>query len=98
MKFRPFLLDQWLQEHADAAFDLGSSTGPRWTARELLALTGDSEGAAQRMLDFVLHYPPTGGAGRLREAIAEMQGVGAEEVSVFAGGGEALFHIFSLAS
>jgi len=98
MKFKAFLLDQWLQQHADAAFDLGSSTGPRWTVRELLALAGDSDGAAQRMLDLLLHYPPIAGATTLREAIGEMQGVGEEEVAVFAGGAEALFHIFSLAA
>ena len=98
MKFTPFLLDQWLQEHADAQFDLGSSTGPRWTARELLALAGGGEAAAQRMLDLDLHYSPTAGAPALRQAIAEMQGVPAEEVAVFAGGAEALFHIFHAAA
>lgn len=96
MKFKAFLLDQWLQQHADAEFDLGGSTGPRWTLRELLALEG--EGAAERMADLELRYPPTAGAPRLREAIAEMQGVPAEEVAVFAGGAEALFHIFCLAA
>ena len=98
MKFKAFLLDQWLQQHADAEFDLGSSTGPRWTARELLELTGDSERAAQQMLDLVLHYPPSAGALTLREAIAGMQHVPAEEVAVFAGGAEALVHIFSVAA
>lgn len=98
MKFKPFLLDQWLQQHADAEFDLGSSTGPRWTARELLKLTGCSERQAQEMLDIVLHYPPIAGAAGLREAIAEMQGVRAEEVCVLAGGAEALFHIFNVAA
>jgi aspartate/methionine/tyrosine aminotransferase len=95
MKFKAFLLDQWLQQHTDAEFDLGSSTGPRWSVRELLELTGDSNGAAQRMFDVLLHYAPTAGVATLREAIAEMQGVPAEEVAVFAGGAEALFHIFS---
>jgi aspartate/methionine/tyrosine aminotransferase len=98
MKFRPFLLDQWLQQHASAEFDLGSSTGPRWTARELLRLSGRSDGAAQEMLDLVLHYPPTAGAAALREAVAEMEGVRAEEVIVFAGGTEALFHLFHVAA
>jgi DNA-binding transcriptional MocR family regulator len=98
MKSKAFLLDQWLQQHADAEFDLGSSTGPRWTARELLALTGDCDHSSQRMLDLALHYPPTAGAATLREAIAEMQGVPAEQVAVFAGGAEALFHIFSSAA
>lgn len=50
MKFKTFLLDQWLQQHADAEFDLGSSTGPRWTARELLELTGDSDGRPRAAL------------------------------------------------
>jgi aspartate/methionine/tyrosine aminotransferase len=98
MKFKAFLLDLWLQQHADAEFDLGSSTGPRWTTRELLALTGDSDRAAQRMFDLALHYPPTAGVATLREAIAEMQGIPAEEVAVFAGGAEALFHIFTVAA
>jgi aspartate/methionine/tyrosine aminotransferase len=98
MKFKAFLLDQWLRQHADAEFDLGSSTGPRWTVRELLELAGDSDRAAQLMLDLVLHYPPTAGAPTLREAIAEMQGVTTEEVAVFTGGAEALIHIFSAAA
>lgn len=98
MKFRAFLLDQWLRQHADAEFDLGSSTGPRWTARELLELSGHGDRAAQEMLDLLLHYPPTAGAASLREAIAEMEGVPAEEVAVFAGGAEALFHIFHVAA
>ena len=42
MKLPPFLLDQWLQQKFSAnppiEFDLGSSTGPTWTLRELLAL------------------------------------------------------------
>lgn len=98
MKFRAFLLDQWLQQHRDAEFDLGSSTGPRWTARELLELLDHSDQAAQEMLDLVLHYPPTAGSASLRQAIAEMEGVPAEEVAVFAGGTEILFHIFHVAA
>jgi aspartate/methionine/tyrosine aminotransferase len=98
MKFKAFLLDQWLRQHADAEFDLGSSTGPRWTVRELLELAGDSDRAARLLFDLVLHYPPTAGAPTLREAIAEMQGVPAEEVAVFTGGAEALIHIFSAAA
>ena len=41
MNLPPFLLDRWLEQKqtADPAidFDLGSSTGPVWTLRELLA-------------------------------------------------------------
>ncbi len=98
MNFKPFLLDQWLQEHAGAEFDLGSSTGPRWTVRELLALTGDAGRAADALLNLRVHYPPTAGAPALREAIAAMQGVQPEDVAVFAGGGEALFHLFYAAA
>jgi aspartate/methionine/tyrosine aminotransferase len=98
MNFKPFLLDQWLQQHAGAEFDLGSSTGPRWTVQELLALTGDAGRAAQELLNLRIHYPPTAGAPPLREAIAAMQGVAPEAVAVFAGGGEALFHLFYAAA
>jgi hypothetical protein len=56
MKLAPFLLDQWLKQKfsADPAieFDLGSSTGPVWTLRELLDLGGSLEG----LLDTKLFY------------------------------------------
>jgi aspartate/methionine/tyrosine aminotransferase len=90
MKFVHFLLDQWLQQQAE--FNLGGSTGPRWTVRQLMESAQTS--AVQRLLDLELHYPPAAGGVRLREAIAEMEGVPAEEVIVVAGGEEALFHIF----
>jgi len=96
MKFPAFLLDQWIQEHAGAEFNLGGSTGPRWTPRQLLALAGDD--AAERILDLELGYPPTAGSSTLRQAIAAMRGVQAEEVIVLAGSAEALFHIFSVAA
>jgi aspartate/methionine/tyrosine aminotransferase len=96
MKFTAFLLDQWLEQHAGAEFNLAGSTGPRWTPRQLLALAG--KGAAEQVLDLELDYPPTSGSSILREAIAAMQGVPAEEVLVLAGSAEALFHIFYLAA
>ena len=70
MKLAPFLLDQWLKQkfYADPAieFDLGSSTGPAWTLRELLALGGSLEG----LLDTKLFYTPPEGSNELREEIA----------------------------
>ena len=96
MKFKAFLLDQWLQNHVSAEFNLGGSTGPRWKAFELLALAGPHAG--KRILDLELSYSPTAGALGLREAIAEMQGVSAEDVVVLAGSAEALFHVFYLAA
>lgn len=95
MRFNTFSLDQWLQQHANAEFSLGGSTGPRWKVRDVLALGG--EDAVERMLGLELNYSPIAGAPGLREAIAEMQGVLAEEVVVLAGSAEALFHIFCLA-
>jgi aspartate/methionine/tyrosine aminotransferase len=62
----------------------------------VLALAGHS--AAEEILDLDLDYTPTPGASRLREAIAAMQGVPAEDGIVFAGAAEALFHIFYLAA
>jgi aspartate/methionine/tyrosine aminotransferase len=98
MKFKLFLLDQWLEEHAEppVEFDLAPSTGPHWKLRELLALA--SEDAPERLLDTKVIYSRAEGKGSLREAIAQMQGVPAEQVLVTAGGAEALFHIFSLAA
>jgi aspartate/methionine/tyrosine aminotransferase len=97
MKFTPFLLDQWLNRNAGAEFNLGASTGPRWTLRQLLALAGDA-GAGEKMLDLELAYPPSAGSKSLQEGIAAMQGVSPEEVVVLAGSAEALFHIFFLAA
>lgn len=96
MKFKPFLLDHWLQNEAE--FNLGGSTGPRWTVCDILALDGVPHAMATRMTGLELRYPPTPGELNLREAIARKQGVPAEEVAVFAGGAEALFHIFFLAA
>jgi aspartate/methionine/tyrosine aminotransferase len=97
MKIEPHLLDQWLQSHAaQAEFDLGASTGPQWTVRELLTLADES--AIERLLNTKLAYSHTAGATPLREAIAEMQGVPVEHVLVLGGAAEALLHTFWLAA
>jgi|SRR5215469_11542005 len=96
MKFAPFLLDQWIQH--DSEISLANSTGPGWTIRELLALTGDAARAAEQLTALPLRYPPTPGEPALRQAIAEMQRVPVDDVSVYAGGAEALFQVFFLAA
>jgi aspartate/methionine/tyrosine aminotransferase len=96
MKFKAFLLDQWLQQNAAAEFNLGGSTGPRWTVNELLDLAGHQ--TREQLLSLQIAYPPTAGAHSLRESIAEMEGVPADDVIVLAGAAEALFHIFHLAA
>src|SRR4029450_412105 len=93
MEMSPFLLDQWLSKHQFASppieYDLASSTGPRWTVRELLALVDDDvrEGGFARSL---YSAPPEGGA-ELREAIAAVAGVTADDVRITTGASEALW-------
>src|ERR1700722_13793927 len=78
MNLPPFLLDEWLaQKHNPATpveFDLGSSTGPVWTLRELLSLGGDLE----ELLDAPISYVNSRGTQALREAIAKLEGCDAE--------------------
>jgi aspartate/methionine/tyrosine aminotransferase len=96
MEMRPFLLDQWLSEHQYASppidYDLASSTGPRWTVRELLELVDDD--ARERLFDRPLYYAPPEGGADLREAIAAMAGVTADDVRVTTGASEALWILF----
>jgi len=96
MKLTPFLLDQWLEQKfsADIEFDLGSSTGPIWTLRELLALGGDMES----LLDTNLFYTPPAGSGELREELARMENVHPEHVLVTTGAAEALLILFHAAA
>ena len=93
---RPFLLDQWLSKHQFASrpieYDLASSTGPRWTVRELLELVdGD---ARERLFERPLYYAPPEGSAELREAIAAVAGVTADDVRITTGASEALWILF----
>ena len=100
MRIPPFLLDQWLNEHQFSnhppEFDFASSTGPHWTLRELFDLIGPEE--HELLLDTELVYSAAVGNEKLRQAIAEMQGVSAEQVQVVTGASEALLILFCLAS
>src|SRR5215469_16214635 len=98
MTLPPFLLDEWLdQKHsAHVQFDLGSSTGPRWTLRELLALSPQSEGEeVQALLQTELLYTSSAGTTELRDAIAELEGTDPENVLVLTGAAEALLILFA---
>ncbi len=96
MNIRPFLLDDWLGQKlkpdSKIEYDLGSSTGPVWTVRELLAL--DSGAALDRLLDTRLFYTSASGTLELRQALAEANGVDADDVQVMTGAAEALFLLF----
>lgn len=100
MKLTPFLLDQWLDQKnlpdSPIQFDLGSSTGPSWTLRELLALSHD--GSYERLLDTKLFYTTAAGSLALREAIAALEGVSPDDVQAVTGASEALTILFFLAA
>ncbi|HEY6390732.1 MAG TPA: pyridoxal phosphate-dependent aminotransferase [Bryobacteraceae bacterium] len=100
MELPPFLLDQWIQQKHTAdppiEFDLASSTGPVWTLRELLALSGENE--LEALLDTSVSYTSAAGTLALRTAIAGLEGVEADEVQVVTGAAEALLILFFLAA
>jgi aspartate/methionine/tyrosine aminotransferase len=100
MNIRRFLLDEWLDQKFSAdppvEFDLGSSTGPVWTLRELLAIANQS--GQERLLDTALTYTSPAGSRELREAIAGLSGIDPEDVQVVTGAAEALLLLFFLAA
>ena len=73
MNLPPFLLDRWLEQKQTANpaidFDLGSSTGPVWTLRQLLGLSNGNE--LDKMLDTRVLYTAAAGTAPLRKAIAK---------------------------
>jgi len=95
MRLSPFLLDQWLDQKnspvAKIEFDLGSSTGPVWTLRELLAL---EESDIDVLLDTRLTYTTPAGTSELRDLIGATHGVDPECVQVVTGAAEALLILF----
>ena len=97
MNLKPFLLEQWLADfEQDIEYNLGASTGPRWTVEELLSLAIDE--TRQRMFALPLTYGPPAGSVSLRTAIAEMQGVSPDCVQIVTGAAEALLILFWLAA
>lgn len=97
MKLKPFLLEQWLARYEhDIKYNLGASTGPRWTVDELLGLAGEE--SRMQMLALPLTYSPPAGNPSLQKAIADLQGVRPDCVQVVTGAAEALFILFWLAA
>lgn len=94
MDLPPFLLDQWISRFDFAsppiACNLASSTGPRWTLGEVLALGGSGPDLA----DTPLGYAPAAGSRAVREAIAAFHGVDPDWVIVTTGASEALSLLF----
>lgn len=100
MRIPPFLLDEWLNLYhfspKPPEFDFASSTGPHWTARQLLALLDADE--RETLFETELVYSSATGSERLRREIALAQGVTAEDVRVTTGASEALLILFLLAA
>jgi aspartate/methionine/tyrosine aminotransferase len=97
MDLKPFVLEQWLESYQhDIEYNLGASTGPRWTVEEVLGLA--NEDARRRMFTLPLTYSPPAGNASLRTAIADMQGVSPDSVQVVTGAAEALLIVFWLAA
>jgi len=97
MQLKPFLLDAWLDQYEhNIEFNLAASTGPLWTARDILALADDE--TRHRFLNHNLVYSRPAGGDSLREAIAEMQGVPVEAVQIVTGASEALVALMWLAA
>jgi aspartate/methionine/tyrosine aminotransferase len=90
MQLPPFLLDHWLAahdfSHPPIAFNLASSTGPRWSVEQLLALGVSRPEIAATVLSYT---PPEGGRG-LRQEIADFQAVVPDTIIMTTGSSEAL--------
>ena len=97
MDLPPFLLDHWLAKHSFAtppiAYDLASSTGPKWTIGELLAIGGGAS-----LDDAIIGYAPSQGSKMLREAIGAFLGVDPDWVVVTTGASEAYSIMLCLAA
>ncbi|MGH9721653.1 MAG: aminotransferase class I/II-fold pyridoxal phosphate-dependent enzyme, partial [Bryobacteraceae bacterium] len=100
MRLPPFELDRWLNRHLNGEtpieFDLGSSTGPHWTLRELLALGAPA--GFEDLLNTKVLYSHARGAGRLRRAVARIYGADPDHVQITTGAAEALHILFFLAA
>ena len=97
MDLGPFLLEQWLEKYEHTTkYDLACSTGPKWAAKELLALMTEEE--KERLFATPLTYRPSGGTAPLRQAVAGWLGVDENDVQIGTGASEALLSLFFLAS
>jgi aspartate/methionine/tyrosine aminotransferase len=90
MNLPPFLLDHWIAKYDFAeppiAYNLASSTGPRWSVEDLTRLGG----ARFDVASSVMSYAPAEGSRSLREAVSEFHGVAPDWVVMTTGASEAL--------
>lgn len=98
MELPHFALDHWMATYEFAtppiAFNLASSTGPRWSVAALARL-----GDTPLVLDDIrLSYAPPQGAAGVRAAVAAFHGVDPDHVVMTTGASEALSILLCLAS
>jgi aspartate/methionine/tyrosine aminotransferase len=100
MQIPPFLLDEWLNHYHFAStppqFDLASSTGPISSTNEILELMSPDE--RERFDEAHLIYSAVTGKRPLRQAVADVHGVGVDAVQILTGASEALLSLFFLAA
>ena len=98
MQLPPFTLDHWLSRHDFAvppiAFNLASSTGPRWSVGDLAQCSE----VPLALDNVVLSYAPPQGSAQVRAAVAAFHAVDPEWVVMTTGASEALSILFCLAS
>ena len=100
MEIEEFALATWLNEYeTDVEFNLASSTGPLWTAKQLLELEGDTETGWAELARVPLNYVHAAGTRELRRAVADFYdgAIDPQWVQVTTGAAEALwlvlFHV-----
>jgi aspartate/methionine/tyrosine aminotransferase len=97
MDLPPFLLDHWMGQYDSPdrpiAYNLASSTGPRWSIEALTRLGGDPLDITSGVLSYA---PPVGGKA-VREQVAAFHGVDPDWVVMTTGASEALSSFFCLA-
>lgn len=98
MHLPPFKLDHWLSRYDFAtppiAYNLASSTGPRWSVADICALGEE----ALDLTDTVLSYAPPEGSRPLREAVAAFHDADPDHVVITTGASEALSILLCLAA
>lgn len=93
MKLSPFALEQWLAKYRGSSqYDLGMSTGPKWTLAQIRSFMTDAERHAFDSI--ALKYCPANGTESLRAELADIYGAEPGEILVFNGGAEALLALF----
>ena len=97
MNLTTFHLDKWFETHQDTArYNLGASTGPKWTLDDLLELMTSDE--KECLHQTPLTYCPGSGRESLRAEIASMYGANPDDIQIVTGASEALLSCFYLAA